>query len=132
MITRFTQPSGMTPSRYAEELLKKTLRSGVVYRKYALNKIFVDDLDVSIRYSMRKYWGGKRDPKLHPLALYATSLLRLQGHEISSKGINSSVDKRQTQRGKPLFSYKSGVNDVQSGSTFGFPASTKKSRVRQY
>lgn len=52
-ITRFAQPPVMTPYKYAENLVKRTLRFGVVYKQYALKEIFIEGSDASIRHSMR-------------------------------------------------------------------------------
>lgn len=43
----------MTPFQYDEELVTKTLRSGVVYDKYALSDMFTECANVSIRHSIR-------------------------------------------------------------------------------
>lgn len=87
-ITSFAQPSHMTLSQYAEKLVKNTLGCGDVYEDYAFNKIFIGGLDALIGYSMREYWEDKKEANLHDHVFYATSLLRLQEHDITSNKIN--------------------------------------------
>lgn len=98
--TRFAQPSDITLSQFTEELVTKTLRFEHMYEKTDLNEIFIEDLDASIRHSVREYWRGKNKANLHNLVSNATSLFRLQGHDISSKGTNQSNIKQQKKLGK--------------------------------
>lgn len=54
-ITILTQPAGMNLLLYAEEFVAKTLRCGDVFEKYALNEVFTNGLDSSIRKRVREY-----------------------------------------------------------------------------
>lgn len=51
-VTRFAQPSNMTPYQNADELVTKTLRCGDVYEEYGVKNIFIESLDSSIRHNM--------------------------------------------------------------------------------
>lgn len=53
-ITRFVQPSGMSLSQCAKELVPNTLRCDDVYDEHGCSKIFIKSLDALIRYSRRK------------------------------------------------------------------------------
>lgn len=75
----------MTPSQYAEGLVTTFLRCRDVYAKYALKQIFIEDLDTSNRHNVREYWNSEKEASLYDLASHFTSLLRLQGHHVTSK-----------------------------------------------
>lgn len=45
-----------------------------MYEEYALNKAFIESLDVSNCYSIRAYCGNKKDTNLHDLAFLAKSI----------------------------------------------------------
>lgn len=123
---RFAQPSGMTTSRSADDLVTKTFLCGNVNEEYASNKIFIEGLDASIRHNMREFYGSKRNANLHILPFLATSLLKFQKHNIMSKRASSSATYQKTQQNGPWCFHKPGVNDVQSGSTSSLSASTRK------
>lgn len=75
----------MTPSQYAEELVRKTFLFESVYEEYSLNKVVIIDLDSSIRHSMQYYWEGQKNTNVPDLASHTTFLLRLQRHDLASK-----------------------------------------------
>lgn len=116
-ITCFAQPSSMTPFQYDEELVKTPLCWGDVWEEWALIKILIEDPDASTRHSMHEFCSIKKDANQHDLAFHATSLLRLQGHDVTSKRTRPTELKIQNQRGKPWPSRTSGVNVVRSEST---------------
>lgn len=58
-ITRFAQLSNMMSFHNAEKLVIKTLRCGNVNEENALNEITVENLDVTILYSIRENWGNE-------------------------------------------------------------------------
>lgn len=99
-IMRFANPSNMKPSLYAEDLLIKRIRCGVVFKEYALNNIFNESLDTSIRHSMREFWKNKKEGNQHDPTFHTTSLHRLRGHNISSKQTNPTGSDPQSQFGK--------------------------------
>lgn len=109
-----------------KKLVTKTIRCGEVYDKYALSDLFVEGLNALVRQSMREYRGGRKEANFHGVAFHATSLLLLQGDDVTSKRANLSTAKQQEQRRKPWSSYISGVDDVQKESAFSHPASTRK------
>lgn len=48
-ITRFALQADMNLSKYTEKLVRKILCCGDVYTEYALNEIFIEGSDLSIR-----------------------------------------------------------------------------------
>lgn len=50
----------------------------------ALNEIFSEDLDTSLCHRRSEYCGSKIDSDIHDLLFRATSLLRLQRHDVTS------------------------------------------------
>lgn len=84
-ITRFAQPARMNSSQYATKVVPKILRCKDVFESYALNEILAGGLEQSIRYGMCEYLGAMKIATLNLPAFYATSLLRLQGKDITFK-----------------------------------------------
>lgn len=84
-ITRSVQPARMNSLPYAGKLVTKTIRCEDVFEKYSLNEIFIGGLDLSLSQSLPEYPSAKKKTTLNHLALHATSLLSLQGREVSSK-----------------------------------------------
>lgn len=66
---------------------------------------------------MREYYWNNNDANLDQPAFHATSSLRLQGHDMTSRQTNATELKPQNQRRKPLSPYKSGVSPVKIGSS---------------
>lgn len=91
----------MTPSRNAEELVLKKLCSEGLYEEYALNESFIKVHDLVIRHSMREYWEGKKNSILNDLAFHATSWIRLQRHDVTSKQTSPTTNEPQMYRDNP-------------------------------
>lgn len=77
--THFAQPSNLTSTPYHEEQVTKIFRCEGLYQEYALNKIFIEALDASLRHTMREYCRDKNDANLHDIAFHATSYLVCRG-----------------------------------------------------
>lgn len=105
-IKHSAQLSSMTPFKYAEELESKTFLCEEVYQKCIFNLIFIKGLNVSILHSMQEFWDSKKDASLHNLAYHATSLLRLQRHNETSRQTESAANKQQIHRDKQWSSRK--------------------------
>lgn len=63
--------------QYAEELVAKTPRCGVVYLEYTLNKSVIQRLDPSIRKRLCDYLDARKEATLHHLEIHAISILSL-------------------------------------------------------
>lgn len=124
-IMRVSKPAGMMPSKYAEELVTEALCCGDVYEAYDSIEVFTGAFHVSILHGMREYLGGKKNPKLHDLEFFATSLLMLPEQDVTYKWSSSSAQP-QTNGGKQWASHKSVVSAVQGGSTLSLSASTRR------
>lgn len=54
-IISFMQPADMTTVYHPEDLLEKAIRLGIVYIELIPAGIFIEEIDSSIRYSVRTY-----------------------------------------------------------------------------
>lgn len=67
----------MTLAQYAKRFVEKALRVKDVFNEYVIKEIFIERFDVTIRRSMRKFWGTQQDTNLLDKAFHGTFLLRL-------------------------------------------------------
>lgn len=103
----------------------KILSCDDAYEKFAVTEKFIKDSDVLTRHCMCVYRRGEKEPNLHSLVLYATTLLWLPWHDSTSKWPNPTTTKPLTDRGKPRRSYNLDVTSVQS-EFISFPSAFKR------
>lgn len=87
-LTRYSRPSTMLLTQYADALVTKLLRCGEVHDKYNLKEFFCDGLHASVCRSVRSYWSTHPGPVLYDLARHAKSLREIQ------KGPDVGLEKR--------------------------------------
>lgn len=63
-INQFLQRDLMSPPKYSQELWSKELKCGTVYNEALLKGIFIEDLQASMRQSVRNYWGKNSEDEL--------------------------------------------------------------------
>lgn len=54
----YAQSSGLTPHKYTNDLVAKFCKVADFYDGSALNDVFIEDVNVSIRHVLRKYWAS--------------------------------------------------------------------------
>lgn len=70
-MTKSIQPPNQTLSQYAKKFVTKTFCLADAYEEEALNKIFIMELDMFIKQSMKGYWSPRKMVSLQDLAFHA-------------------------------------------------------------
>lgn len=103
----FAKLLNMTPFQSADYLVRKPLLNGDVYEDYALNKKFSKSFWCINLFQQARVLREEKDFNSHDLTFHTTTLLRLQGHDVSSERTSLTRPKPRNQRRKPYSSHKS-------------------------
>lgn len=86
----------MSPRKYAESLVTKSLQCGEVYYEYVFAAVFTEELHESIRYSMRSYRSTQAGAKLYDPARHSTIFRGLK--KVTDFYSDKSSDRRRSAK----------------------------------
>lgn len=117
-ICLLTQGPSIPTTVCSDAVWTKVLRGGQVYDEAQLKELFVENLQPSIRLSMRPYWVTNKKTSMQALAQHSDSLRRPPVGMTYAEDVERQIQPHGRSRGKtrPILT-------VQSGTT----ASTRKS-----